>query len=54
MKYIPFAGKIFLTLLLNVLAVLAAAKILSVYSEYDFNMIKQKYETKRKKRLEGL
>lgn len=29
-------------------------KILSVYSEYDFNMIKQKYETKRKKRLEGL
>ena len=27
MKYIPFAGKIFLTLLLNVLAVLAADRL---------------------------
>lgn len=29
-------------------------KILSTYSNYDFKEIKQKYETKRKKRLEGL
>lgn len=29
-------------------------KVLSAYSECGFNKIKQKYETKRKKRLEGL
>jgi len=35
MKYIPFAGKIFLTLLLNVLAVLAADRLVRTAHRHE-------------------
>ena len=36
MKYIPFAGKIFLTLLLNVLAVLAADRLVRTAHRHEY------------------